>query len=93
MGIQKLFDFALFNNIIHKTVVGVNEEGTSASTASSTAHPVAKGIISLGLSGQDEIIQFTCDHQFFYTLNDRVTKEVLFAGIFRGPEDGTVSNN
>lgn len=83
MGIQKLFDYNLFKNMIHKTGTEVNEKATSAWTAAST---IAKRCVSFCAMPESQVVQFHCNRPFFYTINDRVSQEVLFAGVFRGPE-------
>lgn len=84
MGIRKLFDYKLFKNIIHKTGTTINENGASAWTVGSTVN-------SLGLSkrcefARSEIVPFHCDRPFVYTINDQISQDVLFAGVFREPE-------
>lgn len=63
-----------FDDIIHKAVVEIDEEGTTAAGATG----------SIGRGG-DEPLSFVCDHPFIFTINDRRTQEVLFIGVFRGP--------
>lgn len=88
MGITELFDenadlsdFAenislRFDDIVHKAVIEVSEEGTVAAAA--TAAP---SIMSM----PQDSINFHCDHPFVFMINDHITEEVLFTGIYRGP--------
>lgn len=62
-----------FDDILHKTVIEINEEGTVAAAAT-------------GSFARSMPFEFQCDHSFLFTINDLVTKEILFAGVYRGPE-------
>lgn len=82
MGIDKLIHGELngyadvpvtFDDIVHKAVIEMDENGAVAAAATG----------SFARSMPDE---FHCDHPFIFTINDRITQEILFAGVFRGPE-------
>lgn len=62
-----------FDDIVHKAVIEIDEDGAVAAAATG----------SFARSMPEE---FYCDHPFIFTINDRITQEILFAGVFRGPE-------
>ena len=64
-----------FDGAIHKAKIDIDEEGSVAAAA--TGMTITKGFIR-----PDE---FHCDHPFIFMINDRVTHEVLIAGVYRGP--------
>lgn len=67
-----------FDEIVHKAVLEVDEEGSVAAAAT--------GVFMLTSIGfEREAVNFHCDHGFVFMINDRATKEVLFAGVYRGP--------
>lgn len=90
MGMTELFDenkdlgdFAEnmslnFDDFIHKAVIEVDEEGTTAAAAT-----LAPSVLSMPA----EPINFHADHPFVFMINDHITEEVLFTGIYRGPTD------
>lgn len=90
MGLQSLFHYAnlsvIFESeeifqrkIIHKAKIEINEEGSIAA---------ASTMLYTYLSMPEN---FICDHPFMFVIHDRKFNEVLFAGIYRGPEN--VSSN
>lgn len=68
-----------FDDFIHKTVIDVNEHGTVAAAATAS---VGRGI-DLNFNTPFE---FHCRWPFFFTIQEREAKDILFAGIYRVPE-------
>lgn len=65
-----------FDDMIHKAKIEVDEEGSTAAAAT--------GIMSRAMPMfKPEPIKFHCNHPFAFTINDRATEEILFAGIYR----------
>lgn len=91
MGLTELFDenadlsdlaenvSLRFDDIVHKAVIEVDEQGSTAAAA--TAAPVILSMPSEAM----QPIEFHCDHPFVFMINDHITEEVLFTGIYRGP--------
>lgn len=90
MGIKGLFDFNSFNNIVHKAVTEVREEVTTAGMGNSTlsTKPVA---MPSCLDSVPTIISFHCDRPFAYAIFDRISRNVIFVGIYRGQENENLS--
>ena len=65
-----------FDDAIHKATIDIDEEGSVATAA--TAIIVSRG-------GGNKIDEFFCDHPFIFMINDRVSHEILFTGVYRGP--------
>jgi len=91
IGIKNLFgsesDFSDFSNttrlyfddMIHKAKIEIDEEGSIAAAATATMSR------SMGFINFAEKTKFHCDHPFVFTIYDRLTNDVLFAGVYRGP--------
>lgn len=90
MGIDNLFGVPLtgfsddtpvsFDDMMHKAKIEIDEEGSVAAAATAT--------MSRSMSFmKPEPVNFHCDHPFVFMINDRVTQEVLFAGVYRGPNN------
>lgn len=85
MGVEHLFGgnyqeiskttHLLFDDMIHKAKIIVDEEGTTAAAAT--------GVVSRGFSFK-KVPDFICDHPFAYVIYDKSFDEVLFAGVYRG---------
>lgn len=69
-----------FDEMIHKAVIEVDEEGSVAAAATST-------ISTRNAFAQEKVSLFHCDHPFLFLINDQVSQEVLFAGVYRGPDE------
>lgn len=97
MGIKNLFDYNLFNNIIHKTVKKCNEGGKMAAAGSSfemqsvPEHSTSIASGSWSVPPQ-ETVNFHCNRPFAYAINDRFTQEVLLFGVYRGPDSDWCAN-
>ncbi|XP_055311216.1 serine protease inhibitor 42Dd-like isoform X2 [Sitodiplosis mosellana] len=59
------------SNVIHKTAIEINEQGTDAYSATASA---------LILSGGINAIKFLADHPFFFYIWDNQTKNAVFSG-------------
>lgn len=70
----------LISNVIHKTVVEVNEEGTEAAAA--TAVVIIRGMLP-------EPFTLTVDRPFFTAIRDNTTGAVLFTGFILDPTQQT----
>lgn len=68
-----------FDDAIHKAKIEIDEDGSTAAAA------VATFSRSLKFDEPTEPIAFHCDHPFVFMINDRISTEVLFAGVYRGP--------
>lgn len=89
MGVGNLFDSSAdlsgfseksqlkFDDAVHKAKIEIDEEGSTA--ASATA------IFSFRSSRPTEPAQFICNHPFMFLIHDQKSKEILFAGVYRGP--------
>lgn len=63
----------LFNSkLTHKAKIEIHESGLTASADTM--------LMMTGLEGR-----FECDHPFLFLIHDRKFNEILFAGIYRGP--------
>lgn len=91
MGIGNLFDrdsdlsgFSetsqlKFDDAVHKAKIEIDEEGSTAAAATA--------IFSFRSSRPTEPAQFKCNHPFLFLIHDQKSKEVLFAGVYRGPSE------
>lgn len=70
-GSKNLF----LSDVIHKTFVEVNEEGTEAAA-------VTAGIAMMCMLREEE---FKADHPFLYFIRHNDTEEILFFGRFASP--------
>lgn len=65
------------NNIVHKSFVDVNEEGTEAAAAT--------GVVMRKTSAIMETVEFKADHPFIFLIKDRETNSILFMGRLMNP--------
>nr|ATU82492.1 venom serpin 2 [Lethocerus distinctifemur] len=63
---------------IHKAKIKVDEEGTTAAAATA--------VFNFRSSRPLDPARFICNHPFIYMLFDKVSKTILFAGVFNKPE-------
>lgn len=93
MGVENLFekgnlgDFAenvSLDDITHKAAIRFDEDTTTvvasavdATTTESTNRP--------NYIKNPNIASFIADQPFIFSINDRIFNEVLFAGVYRGP--------
>lgn len=87
MGAQDLFtnltDFSEsmrmeLGDIVHKSKIKIDETGTIAAAATFTIFPK---------SFFDKTTVFNCNHPFMFIIYDKKFNEILFAGIYRGPNE------
>lgn len=91
MGIKNLFQSTAnltgfsdtanlhLDDAVHKAKIEVNEEGSTAAAATV--------LFSFRSSRPLEPAQFFCDHPFLFFIYDQKSRAVLFAGVYRGPEE------
>lgn len=89
MGVGNLFDSSAdlsgfseksqlnFDDAVHKAKIEITEDGTTAAAATA--------IFSFRSSRPTEPAQFICNHPFMFLIHDQKSKEILFAGVYRGP--------
>jgi len=65
------------SEILHRAVVEVNEKGTEAAGATA--------VVQTPRSMLYRRIEFRADHPFFFFVQDKVTKSILFLGRFAQP--------
>lgn len=63
------------SQIIHKAKINVDEAGTTAAAATFN-RPVQYSMYT----------PFYCDHPFMFIIHDKILNEILFAGIYHGPD-------
>lgn len=68
----------LFDRIMHKAKIEVDEQGTKAAGATA--------VFAFRSSRPLTPIQFICNHPFVYMLYDKGQKTVLFVGVYRTPK-------
>jgi serpin B len=68
-GIPELY----ISEVIHKSYIDVNEEGTEAAAATAVI------MERLSINGPEKIV-FDCDHPFIYTIQHKETGTILFLG-------------
>ncbi|KAG4080758.1 hypothetical protein HA402_005938 [Bradysia odoriphaga] len=90
MGIKNLFDSTAnltgfsdkanlhLDDAVHKAKIEVNEEGSTAAAATV--------LFSFRSSRPLDPAQFFCDHPFMFLIYDQKSRAILFAGVYRGPE-------
>ena len=70
---------APFDSAIHQAKIEIDGEGAEERTGVTVFKMCGSLVI------QPHPIYFICDHPFIFMINDRVSHEVLFAGVYRGP--------
>lgn len=66
-----------FDDIVHKTVIDVDEKGTIVASASAT--------IGRGSTFYGKVDQFHCDHPFVFMVYDLKSDQNIATGVYRGP--------
>lgn len=66
-----------FDDAVHQAKIEIDEEGSVAAAATA--------IFSFRSSRPTEPAQFICNHPFMFVIHDQKSKEILFAGVYRGP--------
>ena len=73
-------EFVMFNQVLHRAVVDVNEEGTEAAAATAVVY-------LLGCARfPREILEFRADRPFLFFIRDNATKSILFIGRLVRPD-------
>lgn len=67
------------DDAIHKSKIVIDEEGATAASATV--------LFSFRSSRPLEPAVFECNHPFFYFIYDKKSRAVLFAGLYRDPEN------
>lgn len=89
MGVGNLFDDAnlkgfsdvddlKLDDAVHKAKIQIDEEGSTAAAATV--------VFSFRSSRPLEPSEFHCNHPFMFVIHDQQSKEILFAGVYRGPK-------
>ena len=71
-------DRLFISQVLQKTFVEVNEEGTEAAAVTAVGLMVARSVGELPFN-------FNADHPFLYAITDRVTGDILFLGALYDP--------
>jgi serpin B len=71
---------AAISDVLHKTFVEVNEEGTEAAAVTGVK------MLATAMPRQDEKFSFVCDHPFLCVIRDDVTGSILFLGAIYDPK-------
>ncbi len=71
---------AAISEVLHKTFVEVNEEGTEAAAVTGVK------MLATSVPREDERFSFVCDHPFLCPIRDDVTGSVLFLGAIFDPK-------
>jgi serpin B len=71
---------AAISDVLHKTFVEVNEEGTEAAAVTAVT------MVATAMPRQDERFSLVCDHPFLCAIRDDVTGSVLFLGAIFDPK-------
>lgn len=66
-----------FDDALHQAKIDVNEDGSIAAAA-------AVVFLTSRFPPRNPI-QFICNHPFLFLIHDRKSKNILFAGVYRGP--------
>jgi len=67
-------------DVLHKTFVEVNEEGTEAAAVT------AVKMVATAVPGETHKFAMVCDHPFVYAIHDEQTSSVLFIGALMEPK-------
>jgi len=68
------------SDVLHKTFVEVNEEGTEAAAVT------AVKMVATAMPGETQKFAMVCNHPFVYAIHDEQTGSVLFIGALMEPK-------
>lgn len=68
---KQSFQFGAF----HQAKIEIGESGTVAAAATGMLNVVS-----------DSNLRFICNRPFIFLIHNKISKEILFGGIYRGPE-------
>jgi serpin B len=71
---------AAISDVLHKTFVEVNEEGTEAAAVTGVK------MMATAMPRPEDKFSFVCDHPFLCAIRDDVTGSVLFLGAIFDPK-------
>jgi serine protease inhibitor len=71
---------AAISEVIHKTFIEVNEEGTEAAAVTAVT------MVATAMPNREENFSFVCDHPFLVAIRDDTTGSVLFLGAIYDPK-------
>jgi serine protease inhibitor len=71
---------AAISDVLHKTFIEVNEEGTEAAAVT------AVRMVATAMPNPEENFSFVCDHPFLVAIRDDVTGSILFLGAIYDPK-------
>lgn len=66
-----------FDDAVHKAKIEIDEEGSTADSSTD--------IFDFKIFSPKSPAQLICNHPFMFLIHDQMTKEILFAGVHRGP--------
>lgn len=74
-----IYPGVFISDVVHKTVVEVNETGTVAVGATS---------VGIGTTAVQDPVNFAINHPFFYAIRDNTSGDLLFVGVLMNPGAG-----
>lgn len=84
MGVKNLYDtpFEAYSNSANLTIEALEQITKLESDEEGTVAAAVTVSVSRGMSMTEE---FHCDHPFSYIIFNDKTNEIVFSGIYRGP--------
>jgi serine protease inhibitor len=83
-GVKAEYLPVYIDQVLHRAVAEVNEEGTEASAATAMAVDCS----SPRFNSAPRLFRMIVDHPFFVVIRDETTRSILFMGWIRDPGDG-----
>jgi serine protease inhibitor len=78
-NLSGIYPGAFISDVLHKTVVEVNETGTVAAGATA---------VVIGTTAVQEPVTLAVNHPFFYAIRDNTSGDLLFVGVLMNPGAG-----
>ena len=78
-NLSGIYPGAFISDVLHKTVVEVNETGTVAAGATA---------VVIGITAVQEPVTLAVNHPFFYAIRDNTSGDLLFVGVLINPGAG-----